>query len=378
MTKPERILHANIFNFGFNGLSTIVYQWGMHMDPREFVFDYCGSKPIVHKSYEENILKVGGEIFIMPNSKKNNFFMRHIRFWRFLTKVIKENGYSIVHLHSDLSSNLFERALICKLSGVKKVVVHSHSTGADHATRHIKTIYHKLCRPLLPLVATDFLACSADAAAWMYPKHIHDQVEIINNGIPVDEFKFNPEKREEFRNKLGIENCFVIGHVGRFTYQKNHEFIINTFSDVLRSVPEARLLLIGEGELKEEIFLAAEGKHIKDKIIYIPFTAQVEDYLNVMDCFVLPSRFEGLGIVGIEAQASGLHTLVSDRVPKEAFVTDLIKALPIDGSVDCWVEELLRISREEPVERTGYCEAVKQSGYSIDYSVRQLMTVYER
>lgn len=372
--QKKRVLNVNVYNFGVGGLSTIVYQWGMHIDSNKYVFDYCGWKKVVESSYTKNISQKGGKIFTY---NCRNRLSCKIKRCKFLKKIIKQNHYEIVHIHADRAQNSVLYALTAKLVGVKKIIIHSHSNGIDCNERGLRLVYHKITKSFLPYVATDFLACSIDAAQWMYPYRIlkDKRYEIISNGIDIKSFAYDKNKRNVIRAELEWPDKLILGHVGRFTYQKNHEFLIDVFNEVYKENKNARLLLIGQGELKEKIFAKINRLNLLHVVKHIPCTQNVNDYMQAMDVFLFPSRFEGLGIVAIEAQAAGLPTLLSDKVPPEANLCDLVQICSITDGAILW-KELIQSKINLKQKRTDFAEMVMKKGFSIDDSVQQLEKIY--
>lgn len=223
--------------------------------------------------------------------------------------------------------------------------------------------------------ANVLLGVSKDAARSAFgEKHVNDAV-ILPNAIETDKFVFNQEIRSKMRSKLGIDDKFVIGHIGRYENdQKNQEFVLETLKQVLKMKPDASMLMIGDGKRLDEFKKMAVDLGVDDNVIFTGNVPNVQDYFQAMDIFVLPSRKEGLGIVAVEAQASGLYCLVSDRVPEEAKVTDNIKFLSIDNGVGDWVENLIN---HKDYIRADMSSEIKAKGYDIDSRSIELSKIYE-
>lgn len=183
--------------------------------------------------------------------------LKQIKCYSNLRKLIKNNNYEYVHIHADVANKLFTSGLAAKYSGAKKVILHSHAAGVDGKHRKVKKYIHKFCRRFLKYIATDYVACSEVAAKWMFPNVESEKIVIVNNGVDLDKFRFDAAVRYQIRNKLGIKDEILLGHVGRFCYQKNHEYFIEILKEIRKRNIKAKLLLIGEGpdeqDFKEKI-----------------------------------------------------------------------------------------------------------------------------
>ena len=270
-----------------------------------------------------------------------------------MVKIIKENKYDIAYFNISETYNCIG-LIAAKLCKIKKVIVHSHSSGCECTQKimiHIKEAINTICKPIVESCANSYLTCSKYAAKWMYTNNIvkNNKYEIINNVVDYDKFKYDANKRNELRKKLNIEDKFVIGHIGRFSFSKNNKFVIDIFSKVLEKKTNAYLICIGDGEDFEEIKEYSKKIGIFDKILFTGAVNGTYDYLQTFDIFILPSRFEGLPIVGIEAQFSGLPFLYSDTITDEVNIGKNSKKLTIK-EIDSWVNEILKCNnRENPL-----------------------------
>ena len=233
---------------------------------------------------------------------------------------------------------------------------------------------HNMAKSLLAENATDYWACSRLAAEFMFPRDVVERYEFIPNGIDIEKFRFNDEVRKKVRKDLGIEGKLVVGNVGRLCYQKNQENLIEVFAKLQSERPESVLLLVGEGEMKAELQQQVEKLGIADKVLFYGVTDKVEQLLWAMDIFVFPSRFEGLGIVAVEAQAAGLPVICSDGVPNEAVVSDLVEKVDLRSGVDSWVESILHC--QVGVDRLAVHEQVQKSGFAVADVADKIEKVY--
>ena len=195
------------------------------------------------------------------------------------------------------------------------------------------------------------------------------KITIIPNAIDLERFAFNPDKRKSLRQRLGLDGKFVLGHIGRFAYQKNHSFLIDVFADVVRVKPEARLMLIGDGELRKTIEEKVVNLGLQDKVLFLGNRNDVADLYNVMDIFLLPSHYEGLPVVGVEAQANGLKCIMSDRVTEECRLTDNVYFISINQKARKWVDEIVK---DEKKRNREVIEKIKRAGFDIRESAKKL------
>lgn len=302
----------------------------------EFKIDFLTNKVRIDlkKYLEEN----GSNLFEVPN-------LNHpISQFKKIKDIIKSNNYDMVYFNIS-TAIMFPGVLAAKTAQVKKIIIHSHSAGFDCVNKYKRKTFefaHKICSKFLYKFGTDFYACSKPAGEWMFPKKIvnSNQFKVINNAIDTEKFAFNPKKRISVRQKLGLENFFVIGHMGNFLYVKNHKFLIELFKQYLDFNNMAKLILVGDGPLELEIKQMAIDYKIQDKVIFAGRQSNNQDYFQAMDIFLLPSHFEGFGIVALEAQCSGLPCIISDSVPNQVAVTEKCKFISIDDK-EKWVKAII-------------------------------------
>ncbi len=283
------------------------------------------------------------------------------------------NKYNIVHIHSGSIYALMTAARIARKSGAKRVIVHSHCGGfANLKYRVIKVLsfYPMLKYP------TDYFACSHLAARWKFPTPIikKNKYTVIKNAVDLEKLHFDKELRDTARARLGLENNLVLGHVGRFALQKNHSFLLDVFAQVLNMRGDARLVLVGEGELLDETLAKAKRLGIDDKIIYLGVRRDIDALMNAFDVFVMPSFFEGLPIVGVEAQATGLPVVTSTGVTRELPIDSLCRYIPLESTAQEWANEVLHSA--DYVRRDTRKE-MADAGYEIKSAAAALQKRYE-
>lgn len=312
----------------------------------------------------------GGRIYSLGLNLYATKFSNHI--YKPVLSFLKEHNYDIIHIHASSISAIALLAAAADKAGAKKVIVHSHATG------RYDNITHKAFRMLagFPLSghADVFCACSKKAAEWKFSSKNASKAVIVKNGIDTKRFKYNPEVREEVRASLKIDSsALVIGNVGRFCPEKNHGFLLEIFEVLHKKQSDSVLFLLGDGEDKEKIRESVRAKGLEKSVIFTGNVTNVEDYMQAMDVFAFPSLFEGLGIVAVEAQCSGLPVAASDGVPKDICITEKVSFLSLSQSAEVWADELIRLG---DYERADQSEIIKNAGYDIEATVRQIEKIY--
>lgn len=365
--EPIRVLHeVTIMNTG--GIETLLMNIYRNIDREKVQFDF-----MLHRDqegfYDEEIRSLGGKIYKGVGFNP----LKHKKYLNSIDDLFEEHKgeYKIIHAHNSFSMFTLRAA---KEAGILIRISHAHN--ARPLFDYKKYIFKKYNRIKLKNYTTNMFACSSNAGKWLFgEKAIKEgKVTIINNGIEPDKFIFNETIRNNIRKQLHIENKYVIGHVGRFNKQKNHEFIIKVFNEVLKNNKDSVLMLIGEGDLKEEISKEARKLGIIDSIIVISATNNVNEYMQAMDLFLFPSLYEGLGIVAIEAQAAGLQCVVADTIPKDAFITKNIRSLSLQEPIENWSKEILKYNNG--YERKDTSETIRRSGYDIKQVAKGLEEFY--
>ncbi|MDR1688872.1 MAG: glycosyltransferase [Clostridiales bacterium] len=368
--RKIRVLHFPLRN-NFGGISSFILRSWQFIDKSRFLFDFAtmSKEPLY---FEEELVKQGCKVYHIPLYAVEDESLFISEFEKVLC------NYDVVHLHNGYwTSFACEKA--AKNVGIPNVIIHAHNTGigvinGGATYEEALFLHNKLKSELTSDTASRFLACSIPAGDWLYGKSIpKKEIQILNYAIDTELFSYNNGVRESYRKELGILNDFVIGHVGRFERQKNHLFLIDTFSKVCRYLPNTKLVLVGIGADFEIIKNKVEQYKLIEKVILLGKRTDVANLLQAMDVFAFPSFFEGFGIVLIEAQASGLRCIVSDNVPEEAQITDLIQYQPLD--TDVWCKKIVELANDSFI-RTNYSTEVAKSGYSIKDQIKNLEKIY--
>ena len=361
-----RVLHS-VSNMGRAGIETMLMNYYREMDRDRIQFDFLANKPVPGE-YDEEIRSLGGRVFVSPGLNP----VHYPRYRRYVLDLLQENrDIRIVHAHNEAMG--YYALQSAKDAGIRIRIAHAHNT---RIIRDYKYPLKLVCKQLLPGAATDYWSCGRDAGIYYYgKKRWNTSGFILHNAIDVERFGFRPEVREHQRRQTGLEKCFVIGHVGRFNVQKNHSRLLDIFAAVAKAVPEARLVLIGTGELEQAVREKAQHLGILDRTIMPGQMADVSAWYQAMDCFVLPSLFEGLPVVGIEAQAAGLPCVFSDRVTDEVLLSPEACRISLDTDDSEWARQIAA-ARQPETNRLQGMETVRRAGYDIHKEARKLQEIY--
>lgn len=359
-SRQIRILHVVTY-MGRGGLETMIMNYYRHIDRDKVQFDF-----LVHRDfkadYDDEIESLGGRIFRVPRlvpwsrnyiKSLEGFFLSHPE-------------YKIVHVHQDCLSSVILK--VAKKCGVPVRIAHSHSSNQDKNLKYLIKLFYKKS---ISTYATHLFACGKDAGDWMFGGADY---RIINNAIDSGAYSYNPEKRARVRNDLGIsDDAFVIAHVGRFNAVKNHTFLLDVFDKISKQNDKAVLLLVGDGILRSEMENKVEALELADKVIFTGVRSDVQELMQAMDCFVFPSLYEGLPVTLVEAQAAGLPCIVSDGVPEECAITDLVKHVSLSQSVEMWANEIfntISASRQDTRQQ------IANAGFDIQANAQWLQNFY--
>lgn len=362
MKEPIRVLHI-LQRMEAGGTQALLMNMYRSIDRQKVQFDF-----LVHykeeQFYDEEIQKLGGNLYKFSVREDFNFF----KYWKELNQFFKEHTeYTIIHSHMYTLGFIY--LLAAKRNGVQVRIAHSHEKDADRDFKYfIKRIMAKLyCKH-----ATEQFACSIQAGEYLFPRK---NVRILKNAIDTKKFIFCESIRKQVKEELGIEDKLVIGHIGRFQTTKNHDFLIDIFNHIYTKHSDTILLLIGTGELENQIREKVEKLKLTENVIFLGNRRDVQRLYQAMDVFVLPSFSEGLGIVAIEAQATGLPVVCSDNVPKEAKVTSLVHYLSLEESSEVWAQKILtQLDIHNP--RESKHESVIEAGYDIDMVAKEMQHYY--
>lgn len=325
--------------------------------------------------YDEEIEKLGGKKFITLDKKYDSPIIRTLKNFSKFKKALQSSNYDVIHLNICHGVAMIY-AYIAKKAGIKCVILHSHNADIGNKQKTIKILGHNICKYLFERYADEFLACSDLAAKWLYTKRIlnSDKVKIINNAIDSKKFIFNKQERYNFRKELGINDKFVIGHIGRFCEQKNHNYLIDVFKEINNIDKNSVLLLVGDGELKQEIINKVDNLGLSEDVIFYGLTKDIPKLLWTMDVFVLPSLFEGKPIVGIETQAAALKTFMSDTITSTLKISDYVEYLSIQDEPKKWANKIIKIGKD--YGRKNMQDVIEKNGYEINCIAKDMEELY--
>ncbi len=360
MTK---VLYVHGGLLGRGGTEAVMLNYFRNMDRSRVTVDF-----LLHGfgegSYDQEILDAGSRIFhVVPKGENYQENADQIR------RILTENRYDVVHSHMDCGNAQVLK--IAKKCGVPIRISHSHNTGVQTGNP-LKKLYNNMEKRKIPRYATHLFACSDLAGKWLYGKNY----TVIPNAIDVKKFSFNAVLRKKVRQELHLEDShIVIGHIGRFSQQKNHGRLIRMFHELLKTEPNARLLLLGEGELQDAIRSQCAQLQISDKVIFTGAVSNTPDYMQAMDCFTLPSLFEGLPVVMVEAQAAGLPILASDVITTKSKLTSLVHFLSLQEADAVWAKQLKDLASSG---RQDTAESLSSQGFDISENAKKMQVFYEK
>lgn len=356
-----RVLHVLDKISVDSGASSVVMNYYATLKHNSLTFDFMLNEAPDAKTIAY-IESNGSKIYIMPGLKAVNLF----KYIKALKKFYKYHDYKIIHGHV-ANSAVFYLGLA---KDVPYRIIHSHSIKSSDIWW--KRIRNRFLISFIKLVANRHIACSEEAANFLFGRK--NNATILNNVIDVERFVFNGGKREEIRSFFNLKDELVIGHVGRFSAVKNHDFLIDVFNDVHKENKNTRLMLIGDGELYDSVVQKVKKLGLEEVVLFLGTTDDVGAYMNAMDVFILPSLFEGFSLVGVEAQTSGLSVLASENVPYVINVTGNIDFLELNKAV--WVKKL--IDSHVNGDRNERGSKVKGSRFDIETQSRLLYEYYEK
>ncbi len=353
-----RVLHC-VNNMHRAGLETMLMNYYRNIDRTRIQFDFLTHRPY-RSDYDDEIESLGGNVYYAPRLYPKNY----LAYFSYMKDFFASHPeYKIVHSHIDSMSYL--PLLAAKKSQIPIRIAHSHNTAIDLDFKYpLKQIFKmNICT-----VATNYLACGAEAGRFLFK---NKEFGIVPNAIDADKFCFCDAAREAKRAELALDGAFVVGNIGRFSYQKNHEFLLKVFSEVLKFEPSAVLLLVGTGENEEKIKSQAKKLGIYEKVCFAGTRSDVSSLYSAMDVLVMPSRFEGVPVVGIEAQFSGLPCVFSNKVPREVAFTDGCTFLDLKIGVTAWADTVINFGKNGRK-----CEPFPESVYRIENATECLERYY--
>lgn len=368
----ENVLQIGM-SWNIGGTETYIMQQYRSADPKKVHYDFVNINSHHDIAFQDEIISKGSKIYAICSRHLNP--VKHYYQWIKLMNSIK-GKYSAIVLNSNSLEYVFP-LFVAKLYGIPTRIIHSHNSGNQHKIGCLRKVLIFVNKFLLNYSATNYCACSEKAGMWMFGAN--QKFQVIHNAINTSKFVFNKDKRLKIRQSLALGDALVLGHVASFCYQKNNEFMIDIFNEVHRLYPNSNLLLIGGAVGDKSVLDACKAKvkqfGLEDNVKFLGLRTDVPELMQAMDCFLLPSRFEGLPFVGIEAQASGLPCFFSDTITRELEITDLCHFIGLEKLPEEWAKVILENS---PIERRDMSNEIRKAGYDIQTEVRKIEELYQK
>lgn len=354
----RKVLVINTIGLNYEGITSVIFNYSSHLSLNKIQLEF-----VVYENTSSEIknrFKKIGKIHILPHRKK--YFCRYIKG---LQTLLKQN-YDVIHIHGN-SGTMAAEVLCAKLSGISKILIHSHNTACSH-----KILHTFLKRPMMQL-ATDYIACSDKAGKWLFG---NKKYTVLNNAINIDAFMYNEKVRNQVRNELGLDDEFLIGHIGHFTEQKNHTFLIDIFSEYQKLDSTAKLLLVSDGPGFDKIKCKVNALRLSESVIFAGRRNDPQRLYQAMDLFILPSLWEGLPVVALEAQASALPVLLSDVITSEAKCTSRTFYVSLSSGAKTWADKIYTLKNRNYKRTMDVEQEIRSHGFDIKYEAKTLESIY--
>lgn len=336
-------------------------------DHTQFRFDYLVFGDMVGQ-YEQHLIKKGCNVIHVPEPSEN-----YAAYFRSLLRLMRQERYHAVHVHTMFSAGW--AMLAAKIAGVPIRVCHAHSALTDGKSL-VKTVYEAVMRALILSCSTDLVACGVKAGQRLYGENVFARKgQLVLNGIDVPAFAYCSENRNTIRQQLRMENSWIIGHAGHLAEVKNQSFLLELMPLILEKRPNAHLLLLGEGPDRPMLEKKILEMGLEKCVTMTGNVTNVAAYLSAMDVFVFPSLYEGLPLSILEVQANGLPCVISDGVPEDVFLTELIHPLSLEAPPERWRDEILGAERQQPEH---YNRQLQNSAYTVENAMEKIYRIYEK
>lgn len=369
--KPIRVLHVvSCMNCG--GAETMIMNLYRNIDRSILQFDF-----IVHNEekgyYDEEIIKLGGRIIRCKSLGTIGVF-KYIN--QISNIIIKKGPFNAVHAHTDIQSGVV--ALAAKIAGVKIRVTHSHSTELQHKSNYKFKIYYKILSVIIKLFSNNYCACSTKAGEFLYGKKNIENLIVLNNGIDVDKFlELDVNKIKKLKKDFLIEDsCIVLGHIGRFIEVKNHKFIIRIAKKLKEMKIKYKFILVGDGVLLNDILEEIKKEKLDEEFIFLGLRKDVHDILKIIDIFIMPSLYEGIPVALIEAQASNVTCIISDKIDGESDMgLNLTHRVSLESGELNWCNNIIRLSKSKS-DKLNIKKQLKLKGYDVIDNINKIYKLY--
>lgn len=359
--------------FGWAGIETFMTNVVQNIDNNKYRIEFM----LIEKRtnhYDEFLKRNNVKVNVVLNCKAKNPIIRLIKGLYGFNMYLK-NHYDADAIHFNISNSVdMIYVYLAKKNGVKIRIAHSHNSFAKSRSRKM---LHFFLRPIFISTPSHYMSCSKKAAQWLFGKNIarDEKYYMIKNAIDTKKYLYDYNKKIKIRNKYNLKGVSVFGHVGRFNVQKNHKFLIDIFEQILMIKPNSVLLLIGEGELKQEIENYVKIKKMKEQVRFLGTVSNVDEILSAIDVMILPSLYEGLPFVLVESQAASLPAIVSNTITKEVCVSKYIQYESLDSSPNQWAKNAVELLK---CKRTSNYDVMVKNGFDISSMIHELSNIYDK
>lgn len=379
--KKVRVLQIAIGGETYSGVASYLYQYYSHMDRNRVVFDFLFCTQNALRSKEKDEIFRKSNFYVLNAYQKSKKSVDYLKSYHGIDKVLKKYQYDFVVVNTSNIEIEYVALRAAKKNKIPVFIAHAHNSGmfftSNSLRNRLKPIFNGVnmfCQKNVVKKADYLFACSQFAGKLTFGESAiyMDKFRVIQNGIEVSKFKYNSEIRKKVRFEFGIDdNITIYGNVGKLSEQKNIGFLIQTFSEIHRVNMNTLLWVIGEGENKEVLMELVKSLDLTDYVRFLGERNDVASLMQAMDCFIFPSKGEGLGIVAIEAQAAGLPIFISDAVPKDVMITNFAYQLPLVLGYRKWAEEIMKISLNGKL-RENTEKSVMKAGYEINIEAKKM------
>lgn len=343
------------------GAETFMMKIYRRMNKEQYQMDFVVCKD---GFYDDEVRKMGGRIFVIPLRTKH-----FLKSFLMLRQIVKKNHYKSV-LKLGTSPIVAFDLLAVKLGGAEKICLRSCNAPKNISKK--QKILDFLLRPLMNRLANVKLAPSDLAGRYTFGDKLYERGEVVllKNALDLEKYKYSESEREKIRQELWLGDSFVVGHIGRFVPQKNHNFLIKVFCELKKTNENSKLVLVGTGPLESDIKKSCDELKIREDVVFAGVRDDIPSLLSAFDVFLLPSLYEGMPNTVIEAQASGLLCIISDAVTKQADVTGGVKYISLSKNPKDWAEVVLEVKDSPRMENS---DKMRDNGYSIEDSVQKFV-----
>ena len=354
----KKVLIINTIGLNFEGMTSVIYNYTSAMNKENLTFEFIAFQGMNEK-LKKQFESLGKLLFV--TKRKSNI----LKYCMDLITILKQK-YDVVHIHGN-SGTMFLEVILSKILGTKKVIIHCHNTRTNHPL-----INNCLKTPMI-IFADKLLSCSKDSGKWLYG---NKNYEVLPNAIDLKRFKFDCKSRSDLREEFNIKDNFVIGHIGHFTEQKNHVFLIDIFYEFHKKYPNSKLLLLSDGPLYETIQNKVHSLRLEKDVIFAGRRSDAYKIYNAFDVFVLPSLWEGLPLVALEAQANGLPVIMADTVTTDAICTSKVFTISLSEDTKKWVDTISSVLLEDDRENYDTLSEMTNHGFNIEKEAEKLRQMY--